>query len=151
MKLFSKLFRKKEANNECIICLEKINSKQNLECCKQNVHQSCLSKWILTTNNCPHCRNNNPIIINNKFNLFGKIKKGVKKICSFLKKYWKKILTSIGLLYFLSNIGLCIYVAILGANPLYFLLMLILLLVGNAILGGILFVIGAFFWYIIYG
>ena len=64
-------------NNECIICFTDISSDDYLllECCKQTVHKTCLSKWYQTNiknnnidNKCFHCKNNNQYItnINNK-------------------------------------------------------------------------------------
>lgn len=56
-------------NNECYICLEYISGDSNsdiyiLECCKNNVHLSCLKKWYTynkSTATCFICNQSEPL------------------------------------------------------------------------------------------
>lgn len=50
----------KDYDDDCLICLNKINNKETvMECikCKKQFHTSCLKKWISHKEICPNCRN----------------------------------------------------------------------------------------------
>ena len=46
---------KKTFNEECSICLEKINKKFKLEC-GHCFHKKCISQWIINNPKCPNCK-----------------------------------------------------------------------------------------------
>ena len=83
---------------ECIICKEE-NVKYKTQCCRVDIHESCLKEWYKKSNNfkCPHCRkinftpihNYNPPLpeINNN-DIFAKIGKMIKTLQAyFICKY----------------------------------------------------------------
>jgi hypothetical protein len=43
-------------NEECVICSEQQINFKNLNCCKNDICDSCASNWFNESVNCPYCK-----------------------------------------------------------------------------------------------
>jgi len=54
------VYDKDESNINCLICLEKIDYRNDIRfiqgCCKQVYHIECIQKWVLDNHKCPVCK-----------------------------------------------------------------------------------------------
>ena len=98
-------------NNICSICTENINIHNDvyLLSCFHIFHAKCLNKWIKKNKNCPHCRNNINISLE-EHNLYG-----YNKMVNERKKLFKNLLIK----YIDNNINineLIVFAELLGLN-----------------------------------
>lgn len=71
--------------NECCICLEKINNTTLLQC-KHKFHKKCIEKWLQKNNNCPLCRAPIKNVFNTKLVIDKFLRKNIVYNCLLCSK-----------------------------------------------------------------